>query len=90
MTSVRQAVDDTLAPGAVHAKRKWLVGVGVGGPKHKYNPGLPLPVNTKISGAFAAVGVRHIHDRHSGKLKKTTLGLANIRHAQVIAKYEEF
>jgi hypothetical protein len=85
---VRKAVDDTLAPGAPQAKRKWLVGVGVGGPKHKHKPGLPLPVGAKISGAFAAVGLTYMTGK-SGELRKTAPGPNDIRHAQVIAKYEE-
>jgi hypothetical protein len=86
---VKQAVDDMLAPGAPHANRKWIVGVGVGGPKHKTKAGLPFHVGSKISAAFANVGLMYTTGR-SGELKPTAPGPNDIRHAQVIAKYEEF
>ena len=57
---IRWTVEDTLAPGASQAKRKWLIGVKMGGPMHKDRPGLPLPVNNKISSAFAKAGLIYI------------------------------
>jgi hypothetical protein len=44
---VRQAVDDTLAPGAQQPNRKWLVGVGGGSPKHKDRAGCPFRSTTR-------------------------------------------
>ncbi len=85
----KQAVDATLAPGAPEANRKCLVRVGVGGPKHKTKTGLPLPAGSKISAAFRKVGLTYMTGR-SGELKPTAPAPNDIRHAQVIAKYEEF
>ncbi len=77
---VKQAVDVTLAPGAPEAGRKWLVGVGVGGPKHKTKAGLPLPVGSKISAAFRKVGLTYMTGR-SGELKSTAPAPNDIRHS---------
>jgi hypothetical protein len=86
---VKHVVDDTLAPGAPQANRKCLVGAGVGGLKHKTKAGLPLPVGSKISAAFAKVGLTYMTGR-SGDLKPTAPAQNDIRHAQVQAKMEEF
>ena len=86
---VRRTVDDTLAPGAPHAKHKWLVAVGIGGPKHKDRAGLPLSVGSKISAAFAKVGLLYMSGK-TGQLKPTFPGPFGIRHAQVVAEYEEY
>jgi hypothetical protein len=63
---VRQAVDDTLAPGAPQPNRKWLVGAGIGRLKHKDRAGLPRPVGSKISSAFVFVGLTYM----TGKSKE--------------------
>ncbi len=85
---MKQAVDDTLAPGVPHQNRVWLVGVKIG-KKHKDRAGLPFPVGSKISSAFAAVGLTYMTGR-SGELKPTAPGPNDIRHAQVSDRYEEF
>ena len=53
MPEVKAVVDQTLAPGHPQAKRKWLVGVGVGGLKHETRENLPNPVGDVIGKAFA-------------------------------------
>jgi len=52
---VRKSVDDTLAPGAPRAIRKYLVAVGVGEPNTD-KAGLPLPIVTKIRNALKKDG----------------------------------
>ncbi len=84
---VRKAVDDTLAPGAPKANWKYLVDVGVGGPNTD-KAGLPLPVGTKISNAFKKVGIVYTTGKKVS-LQQTSPGPLDIRHAQVVAKYEE-
>jgi hypothetical protein len=84
---VRHAVEDTLAPGAAQAKRKWLVDIGVG-IKHQDRTGHPLPVGSNISSAFAKAGLVYISG-NSGELKPTSFCPLDIRHAQIVAKYEE-
>ncbi len=84
---VQQAVDDTLAPGDTQAKCKRLVGVEVGGPQHEDRAGLQLPTDSKISFAFAKAGLIYNAGK-SGELKPTSPGPLGIRHAQVVAKYE--
>ena len=86
---VRRTVDTTLAPGAPKEKRKWLVDIGVGGEKHQDRAGLPLPVGSKISSAFAKGGLIYMSGK-SGQLKATSPGPLDIRHAQDVAKYEEY
>ncbi len=53
----KRAVDVTLAPRAPVANRKWLVGVGVGGPKHK-TKGYLFRQGIKLVQLFAKWGSR--------------------------------
>ena len=55
--AVRRSVDIPLSQGAPNANRKWLIGVGIGGPKHKDRVGLLLPAKAKISAAFRKAGL---------------------------------
>jgi hypothetical protein len=50
---------------------------------------LPLLVGPKISWAVIAVDLTYIYGK-SGELKKTAPEPNIIRHAQVVAKYEDF
>jgi hypothetical protein len=86
---VRRTVDITLAPGAPEAKRNWLISVGIRGPKHQDRVGLPLPAGSKISGAFRKAGLVYMSGK-SGQLKPTSPGPLDIRHAQVVARYERY
>jgi hypothetical protein len=86
---VRRTVDTTLAPGAPEANCKWLIGVGIDGPKHKDRAGIPLPAGSKISAAFAKAGLIYML-RKSGQLKPTSPRPLEIMHPQVVAKYEEY
>jgi len=83
---VRKAVDDTLAPGAPRANRKYLVDVGVGGPNTD-TVGLPLPVGTKIRYASKNIGFIYMTGK-KGSLQPTSPAPLDIRLAYVVAKYE--
>ena len=76
---VRKAVDDTLAPGAPRANRKYFVDVGVGSPSTD-KTGLPLPVGTKISNAFRKFGFVYMTGQ-KGSLQQMSPGPLDIRHA---------
>ena len=82
---MRKAVDDTLAPGAPMANRKYLVDGGV----ERLNndkAGLPLPVGTKIRDAFKKVGFIYMTGK-KGSLQPTSPSPLDIRHAKVVVKY---
>ena len=57
MPEVKADIDRALAPGHPQAKRKWLVGVGVGGPKHETRADFPSPAGDIIGKAFAKSGL---------------------------------
>ncbi len=76
---VRKAVDDTLAPGAPKANRKYLVDVGVGGPITD-KAGLPLPFGTEIRDAFKKFGFIYMTGK-KGSLQPWSPGPLDIRHA---------
>jgi len=85
---VRQALDDTLAQGAPHRAVSTLSVLG-SGKKQKDRAELPLPVGSKISSAFAKVRLTYMTGK-SRELKPTAPGPNDIRHAQVVDRYEEF
>ena len=88
MPEVKAVVDETLAPGHPQAKRKWLVGIGVGGPKHETRATLPNPVGTIIGEAFEKAGlVFEQLNQRKYKVKGPTP--TDIRHAQITWKHHE-
>jgi hypothetical protein len=88
MPEVKAVVDQTLAPGHPQAKRKWLVGVGVAGPKHETRANLPNPVGDVIGKAFAKAGLV-FEQLNQGKYKVKGPTPVDIRHAQITWKHRE-
>jgi hypothetical protein len=88
MPEVKAVVDETLAPGHPQAKRKWLVGVGVGSSKNDTRANLPLPVGSIIGEAFAKAGLV-FEQLHQGKYKVKGPTPVDIRHSQITWKHRE-
>ena len=84
---MRDAIDVTLAQGALEAIRKYLVNIGVGEPTHKERPGLSLPVGDKIKKGFKAARLIYKKPK-KGVLANHIPGVLKIRHAQVLRKYQ--
>ena len=80
---LKNANDHTVRPDHPQTDRKYLVDVGID------KDGLPASVGEKIIQSFKSAGPVY-NCLNKGKLKPTSPGLNNIRHAKIVRKHRDF